>query len=273
HRKNYRLEAVLEILDGKRIVHIHSYRQDEILMFVRLAQEFGFVVGTFQHVLEGYKVADAIAEIGAGGSTFSDWWAYKFEVYDAIPYNGSLMSEVGVVTSFNSDDSELACRMNVEAAKAVKYGGFSEEEALKFVTINPAKQLRIDTKVGSLEPGKDADFVIWNGHPLSTYSKAEQTWIEGIRYFDIGTDRVLRERAVNERSRLVNKVISKKIKDPGSNLNKDIGGDSKEDSFLLSKRPRWLPVMFKPCTSITRGLYHNGKSLHTCTSGKCCQSK
>ena len=273
HRKNYRLEAVLEILDGKRIVHIHSYRQDEILMFVRLAQEFGFVVGTFQHVLEGYKVADAIAEIGAGGSTFSDWWAYKFEVYDAIPYNGSLMSEVGVVTSFNSDDSELACRMNVEAAKAVKYGGVSEEEALKFVTINPAKQLRIDTNVGSLEPGKDADFVIWNGHPLSTYSKAEQTWIEGIRYFDIGTDRLLRERAVNERSRLVNKVISKKIKDPGSNLNKDIGGDSKEDSFLLSKRPRWLPVMFKPCTSITRGLYHNGKSLHTCTSGKCCQSK
>ena len=107
----------------------------------------------------------------------------------------------------------------------------------------------------------------------STYSKAEQTWIEGIRYFDIGTDRLLRERAVNERSRLVNKVISKKIKDPGSNLNKDIGGDSKVDSFLLSKRPRWLPVMFKPCTSITRGLYHNGKSLHTCTSGKCCQSK
>jgi imidazolonepropionase-like amidohydrolase len=134
-------------------------------MFVRLAQKFGFVVGTFQHVLEGYKVADAIAEIGAGGSTFSDWWAYKFEVYDAIPYNASLMSRVGVVTSFNSDNSELACRMNIEAAKAVKYGEVSEEEALKFVTINPAKQLRIDSKVGSLEPGKDADFVIWNGHP------------------------------------------------------------------------------------------------------------
>ncbi|MEE2809070.1 MAG: amidohydrolase family protein [Verrucomicrobiota bacterium] len=268
HRKNYRLEAVLEILDGKRIVHIHSYRQDEILMFVRLAQEFGFVVGTFQHVLEGYKVADAIAEIGAGGSTFSDWWAYKFEVYDAIPYNASLMSEVGVVTSFNSDDSELACRMNIEAAKAVKYGEVSEEEALKFVTINPAKQLRIDDKVGSLELGKDADFVVWNGHPLSTYSKAEQTWIEGVRYFDINTDSELRKKAVDERVRLVNKVISKKIKDPQS----DKSSDPKEGAVRLSSRPRWLPVTFKSCTSVTRGLYHNGKSLHTCTSGKCCQA-
>ena len=181
HRKDYRKEALLEILNGERIVHIHSYRQDEILMFVRLAQEFGFTVGTFQHVLEGYKVADAIAEIGAGGSTFSDWWAYKFEVYDAIPFNGALMQEMGVITSFNSDSSELACRMNVEAAKAVKYGGMSEPEALKFVTINPAIQLRIDGRVGSIEQGKDADLVIWNGPPLSTYSKAEQTWIDGIK--------------------------------------------------------------------------------------------
>ncbi|MEE3176197.1 MAG: amidohydrolase family protein [Verrucomicrobiota bacterium] len=272
HRRNYRLEAVLEILDGERIVHIHSYRQDEILMFVRLAQKFGFVVGTFQHVLEGYKVADAIAEIGAGGSTFSDWWAYKFEVYDAIPYNASLMSRVGVVTSFNSDNSELACRMNIEAAKAVKYGEVSEEEALKFVTINPAKQLRIDSKVGSLEPGKDADFVIWNGHPLSTYSKAEQTWIEGMIYFDLETDSGLRKLAINERARLVNKVISQKIKDPEDDSKNDKSSNSKEETVQLSKRPRWLPVMLKSCTSVTRGLYHNGKSLHTCTNGKCCQS-
>ncbi|MED6300074.1 MAG: amidohydrolase family protein, partial [Verrucomicrobiota bacterium] len=272
HRRNYRLEAVLEILDGERIVHIHSYRQDEILMFVRLAQKFGFVVGTFQHVLEGYKVADAIAEIGAGGSTFSDWWAYKFEVYDAIPYNASLMSRVGVVTSFNSDNSELACRMNIEAAKAVKYGEVSEEEALKFVTINPAKQLRINSKVGSLEPGKDADFVIWNGHPLSTYSKAEQTWIEGMIYFDIETDSGLRKLAINERARLVNKVISQKIKDPEDDSKNDKSSNSKEETVQLSKRPRWLPVMLKSCTSVTRGLYHNGKSLHTCTNGKCCQS-
>ena len=182
------------------------------------------------------------------------------------------MSKVGVVTSFNSDDSELACRMNVEAAKAVKYGEVSEEEALKFVTINPAKQLRIDSKVGSLEPGKDADFVIWNGHPLSTYSKAEQTWIEGMIYFDIENDRVLRKRAINERTRLVNKVISQKIKNPENDLNNDKSSNLEEETTQLSKRPRWLPVMLKPCTTITRGLYHNGKSLHTCTSGKCCQS-
>ena len=185
-RRDLRLEAALEILKGERIVHIHSYRQDEILMFVRLAQEFGFTVGTFQHVLEGYKVADQIAEIGAGGSSFSDWWAYKFEVYDAIPHNGALLHDAGVVTSFNSDDAELARRMNTEAAKAVKYGGVPEEQAILFVTLNPAKQLRIDNRVGSLEPGKDADFVIWSGHPLSTYSRAEQTWIEGVRYFLAG---------------------------------------------------------------------------------------
>src|SRR5205085_8114938 len=167
-------------------IHCHSYRQDEILAFLRTMEGFGVQVGTFQHVLEGYKVADEIARHGAGGSTFSDWWAYKFEVYDAIPYNGSLMRERGVVVSFNSDSSELARRLYSEAAKAVKYGGTPETEALKFVTLNPAKQLRIDKYVGSLEPGKDADFVVWSKSPLDAGTVCLQTWIDGKKYFDRG---------------------------------------------------------------------------------------
>ena len=207
-RRNLRLDAALEILNGQRLVHVHSYRQDEILAFVRLAQDFGLVVAAFQHVLEGYKVAGEIAELGAGGSTFSDWWAYKFEVYDAIPYNGALMHRAGVVTSFNSDSNELARRLNAEAAKAVKYGGLSEEDALAFVTINPAMQLRIDDRVGSLEPGKDADFVIWSGHPLSSFSRAEQTWIEGRKYFDVELDADMRQQIADERSRLIQKALA-----------------------------------------------------------------
>ena len=162
--------------------------------------------------LPGYKVADAIASINAGGSTFSDWWAYKFEVYDAIPDNGAILHNAGVVTSFNSDSNELARRMNTEAAKAVKYGGLSPAEAFKFVTLNPAKQLRIDDRVGSLEPGKDADFVIWNGSPLSTYTRAEQTWIEGRKYFDLEEDAKQREEAVAERERLISIILPKRIK-------------------------------------------------------------
>ena len=210
-RRNLRLDAALEILDGDRLVHVHSYRQDEILAFVRLAQEFDLDVAAFQHVLEGYKVADAIAELGAGGSTFSDWWAYKFEVYDAIPYNGALMHRAGVVTTFNSDSSELARRLNSEAAKAVKYGGLSEEEALDFVTINAARQLRIDGRVGSLEPDKDADFVIWSGHPLSGFSRAEQTWIEGRKYFDADVDAEMRRQIAAERSRLIQKALATQV--------------------------------------------------------------
>eukprot|EP01035_Chromulina_nebulosa_P055997 gene55997-76761_t len=160
-RRNLRLEAALELLKGERVVHIHSYRQDEVLMFIRLAQREKLTVATFQHILEGYKVADEIAKIGAGGSCFSDWWAYKYEVVDAIPYDGAMMHAAGVVVSFNSDDSELARRMNTEAAKAVKYGGVPEDEALKFVTLNAAKQLRIDDRVGSIEVGKWADLVVW----------------------------------------------------------------------------------------------------------------
>lgn len=191
-RRDLELEAICEIIQGQRLIHCHCYRQDEILAFLRTMEIFKVRVGTLQHVLEGYKVADEIAVHGAGASCFADWWAYKFEVYDAIPYAGSLMRSRGVTVSFNSDSSDLARRLNTEAAKAVKYGGTPEVEALKFVTINPAKQLGIDQRVGSLEPGKDADFVIWSGSPLDSRSMVLQTWIEGRKYFDrtLASDRV-----------------------------------------------------------------------------------
>jgi len=207
-RRDLELEALVEILEGKRIVHAHSYRQDEILMLTRIAEDFGFKMGTFQHVLEGYKVAETLAKHGANASTFSDWWAYKFEVIDAIPFNGTLMANVGVNVSFNSDSDELARRMNLEAAKAVKYGGLSEEDALKFVTINPAKQLKIDKYVGSLEIGKDADFAIWSGNPLSNYTICEETWVDGKQYFSQKRDRYFRERDKKLRNDLVQKILT-----------------------------------------------------------------
>jgi N-acetylglucosamine-6-phosphate deacetylase len=182
-RRDLELNAIVEILEGKRWIHCHSYRQDEILALIRVLDEYGITIGTFQHILEGYKVADKMAEHGAMASAFADWWAYKFEVYDAIPYGGALMHDAGIVVSFNSDDGELATHLNQEAAKAVKYGGLAPEEALKFVTLNPAKQLRVDQWVGSIEPGKHADLVVWNGPPLSIYSRAEETWIDGRKYF------------------------------------------------------------------------------------------
>src|SRR5271154_6715962 len=168
-RRNEQLEPLVEVMEGKRYVHAHCYRADEILMLMRVAKEFGFKVRTFQHVLEGYKVADEIAASGAGGSTFSDWWSYKVEAYDAIPYNAAMMTERGVVVSVNSDDAEEARHLNQEAAKSMKYGGFNETEALKLVTLNPAIQLGIDGRVGSIDVGKDADLVIYNHNPLSVY--------------------------------------------------------------------------------------------------------
>ena len=183
-RRDLELEAIGEIIAGTRLIHCHSYRQDEILNFLRTMESFHVRVGTLQHILEGYKVADEIAKHGAGASSFADWWAYKYEVIDAIPYDGSLMHDRGVVVSFNSDSSDHARRLNFEAAKAVKYGNTPEAEALKFVTLNPAKQLRIDNRVGSLEPGKDADFAIWSGNPLDSRSVCLQTWIDGKKYFD-----------------------------------------------------------------------------------------
>jgi imidazolonepropionase-like amidohydrolase len=209
-RRDLRLEALMEVLEGKRWVHCHAYRQDETLAMVRVAEEMGFKIAVFIHILEGYKVAEVIREHGAMPTTFSDWWAYKFEVYDAIPYNGALMHEQGLLVSFNSDNIELARRMNLEAAKAVKYGGIQPEEALKFVTVNSAVQLGIDHRVGSLEEGKDADFVLWNSDPLSTYSLCEQTWIDGCKYFDLEEDRTLRSKAGQQRVELVQKILALK---------------------------------------------------------------
>ncbi len=207
-RRDLELEALSEVLLGERWVHCHSYRQDEILALLRTCEEFGIKIATFQHILEGYKVADAMARHGAMGSSFSDWWAYKMEAYDAIPYNGALMHHSGVVVSFNSDDQELARHLNHEAAKAIKYGQLTPEEALKFVTLNPAKQLRIDRYVGSLEVGKQADFAVWSGPPLSLLSRCEQTWIDGRKYFDIQEDLAQREAAQSIRARLVQKILS-----------------------------------------------------------------
>ena len=172
-------------------------------MLMRLAESFGFRINTFTHILEGYKVADEMATHGASAVGFTDWWAFKFEVYDAIPYNGYLLWDRGVNTGFNSDDAELARRLNTEAAKAIKYGGVPPGEAIKFVTLNPAKSLKIENRVGSLEVGKDADFSIWNGSPLSPYSACEQTWIEGRKYFDRATDLAGRAALAQERDALV----------------------------------------------------------------------
>ncbi len=219
-RRDLELEAIGEILQGKRWIHSHSYRQDEILMLLRLMQDFKVQIATFQHVLEGYKIADELAAGHVGASTFADWWAYKFEVYDAIPYNGSLMRDRGVLVSFNSDSHDLARHLNFEAAKAVKFGNTPEEEALKFVTINPAKQLRIDKYVGSLEPGKSADFVVWSKNPLDSSAVCLQTWIDGKKYFDRDLDAKRTEALVKERAAILEKA--KKI------LGVDGGGDSKD---------------------------------------------
>jgi imidazolonepropionase-like amidohydrolase len=245
-RRDLQLEALAEILRGERMVHSHSYRQDEILALTRVAEDFGFTIGTFQHVLEGYKVADELAAHGAGASTFSDWWAYKLEAYDAIPFNGALMHERGVLVTFNSDSGELARRMNLEAAKAVKYGGVDPVEALNFVTLNAAKQLRIDDRVGSLEKGKDADFVIWSGDPLSTYSIAEQTWIDGIKRFDRAEDLAGREAVEQERAELIARIKDgDKKKDKGDEEpeSKD-GAADKEDKVEEApvREPQPAPV-------------------------------
>jgi len=186
--RDLELEAIGEILQGKRFIHCHSYRQDEILMFVRLMQSFGVQIAALHHVLEGYKVADELAQAKVGASSFSDWWAYKFEVYDAIPYNGTLMHDRGVLVSFNSDSDDLARRLNLEAAKTVKYGGLPEIEALNFVTINPARQLRVESRAGSLEAGKDGDLAVWSKSPLDSTAVCLETWIEGKKYFDRAQD-------------------------------------------------------------------------------------
>jgi imidazolonepropionase-like amidohydrolase len=183
-RRDLQLEPLVEVLEGRRLVHAHCYRADEILMMLRLAEEIGFRIATLQHVLEGYKVAREIAAHGAGASTFSDWWGYKVEASGATPWNAALMTRRGVLVSVNSDSAEHARRLNTEAAKAIKWGGLTDDEALALVTINPARQLRVDERVGSLEAGKDADLVIWNRHPLSSYAVADRVYIDGTLYYD-----------------------------------------------------------------------------------------
>jgi imidazolonepropionase-like amidohydrolase len=198
-RRDLQLEPLVEVLEGKRLVHAHSYRADEILMLIQIADEFGFKIRTFQHALEAYKVAREIARHGAGASIFVDNWGYKIEAYDAIPYNAAILVRAGVVTSVNSDSNERARRLNIEAAKAMKYGDLTEEEALKLITLNPAWQLGIDSRVGSIDVGKDADLCIWNGHPFSVYSRVDRTFIDGEIFFDRQQD--LARRADLERER------------------------------------------------------------------------
>lgn len=204
-RRDLKLEPLVEVLEGKRFVHAHCYRQDEILMLLRVADEFGFKIRTLQHVLEGYKVAKEIAAHGAGASTFSDWWSYKLEAYDAIPYNAAVMVRKGVLVSLNSDSDELMRHLNDEAAKTMKYGGLSEDEALALITINPAKQLAIDNRVGSIEVGKDADLALFDKHPLSNYAKVEKVFIDGQEYFDREKDLAERPRKEAERKALMEK--------------------------------------------------------------------
>ena len=209
-RKDLELEVVNEILDSKRFVTCHSYVQSEINMLMHVAEQFDFKINTFTHILEGYKVADKMKKHGAAGSSFSDWWAYKYEVIDAIPQNGEIMNSQGVLVGFNSDDAEMARRLNQEAAKAMMYGDISEEEAWKFVTLNPAKMLHIDDRVGSLKAGKDADVVLWSDHPLSIYAKAEMTFIDGIKYFDRAEDKKMHAAIQKDRARLIGKMLAAK---------------------------------------------------------------
>lgn len=212
YRKDIELDVLAEILNKERYISCHSYVQSEINMLMKVADKFNFNINTFTHILEGYKVADKMKEHGVGASTFSDWWAYKFEVNDAIPYNAAILHNVGVVTAINSDDAEMSRRLNQEAGKTLKYGGLSEEEAWKMVTLNPAKLLRLDGRVGSVKVGKDADVVLWSDHPLSVYAKAEKTIIEGATYFDIKRDAMLQDQIQKEKSELINMIMKEKNK-------------------------------------------------------------
>jgi len=204
-RKDLKLESLKEVLEGTRYVHVHAYRADEILMMIRTAEENGFKIRTFQHVLEGYKVAKEMAAHGAGGSTFSDWWGYKVEAYDAIPFNAAIMQSKGVLVSLNSDDAELMRHLNTEAGKAMKYGGVSENEALAMVTLNPAKQLGIDNRVGSIEVGKEADLVIYDKYPLTDFAKVEKVFIDGTVYFDRARDAGKLAARMAEKQKLIEK--------------------------------------------------------------------
>ncbi|GAA4470369.1 amidohydrolase family protein [Nibrella saemangeumensis] len=210
-RRDIELDALAEILNKKRFITCHSYVQSEINMLMKVADSLGFKVNTFTHILEGYKVADKMAKHGAGGSSFADWWAYKMEVKDAIPYNAALMQREGVTVSINSDDAEMARRLNQEAAKTVEYGGIAEEDAWKMVTLNPAKLLHLDNRLGSIRAGKDADLVLWNNNPLSVYARPEKTIIDGAIYFDLQAEDQKRGEMQKERARLIQKMLTAKV--------------------------------------------------------------
>ena len=212
YRYDLEMEVLVEILNKERFISCHSYVQSEINMLMKVAERFNFRINTFTHILEGYKVADKMREHGVGGSTFSDWWAYKYEVKDAIPHNASIMAAAGVTVAINSDDAEMSRRLNQEAAKSIKYGGMSEEEAWKMVTLNPAKLLHLDDKVGSIKVGKDADLVLWSDHPLSVYAIAEKTLIEGAVYFDIEKDKLQRTAIKEEKNKLIKLMRDDKSK-------------------------------------------------------------
>ncbi|MEM6722992.1 MAG: amidohydrolase family protein [Bacteroidota bacterium] len=210
YRTDIEMETLLEIIQSKRFITCHSYVQSEINMLMKVAEQFGFRVNTFTHILEGYKIADKMRAHGAGGSTFSDWWAYKFEVIDAIPYNAAILNEQGVTVAINSDNAEMARRLNQEAAKTVMFGGASEEDAWKMVTLNPAKLLHLDGHMGSIKAGKDADIVIWSDNPLSIYAQAEHTFVDGVEYYSKTKDEEKRAFIKSERQRLIEKMLDHK---------------------------------------------------------------
>jgi len=253
-RRDLKLEPLVEVLEGKRYVHSHCYREDEILMLLRVAKEFGFKVRTFQHVLEGYKVADEIAAAGAGASTFSDWWAYKVEAYDAIPYNAALMTRRGVVVSINSDDAEEATHLNQEAAKSIKYGGLSHDEALKLVTLNPAIQLGIDKRVGSIDVGKDADLAIYNHDPLSAYAVVQKTLIDGRVYFD--RERDIANRAEIEKEK---KTLTEKLKKAEKKPEEKKPQEKKPEEKKLEEKPK--PPAPAPTPTVAQAEASQGGAL------------
>lgn len=209
-RKDLEQDAMVEILGSKRFITCHSYVQSEINMLMHVADSMKFKVNTFTHILEGYKVADKIKAHGANASTFADWWAYKMEVIEAIPYNAAILQKVGVNTAINSDDAEMGRRLNQEAAKIVKYGGISEEDAWKMVTLNPARMLHLESRMGSMKPGKDADIVLWSDNPLSIYARPEMTFVDGICLYSLEQDKLLQEQVKQERQRIIQKMIAAK---------------------------------------------------------------